>query len=50
MSIQLVSFVFGLLLGAILLLASVYNFVKHRAFGLGGSVLTVFGTMLVGLS
>ena len=48
--IQIVSFVFGLLLGSILLLASVYNFVKHRAFGLGGSVLTVFGTMLVGLS
>lgn len=50
MSIQLVSFAFGLVLGSVLLLASVYNFVKHRSFGLGGSVLTVFGTMLVGLS
>jgi hypothetical protein len=50
MFIQLVSFAFGLLLGSILLLASVHNFIKYRTFGLGGSVLTVFGTMLVGLS
>ena len=49
-SIVSVAFAFGLLLGSVLLLASVYSFVKHRQFGLSGTVLVVFGSMLLGLS
>ena len=48
--ISIVAFALGLLLGSVLLLASVYRFVKHRDFGLGGTVLVVFGSMLLGLS
>ncbi len=40
----------GLVLGAVLLLAAVYVFVRHQKFGLGGGVLVAFGTVLLGLS
>ena len=49
-SISMIAFVLGLLFGSVLLLAAVYRFVKHREFGLGGTVLIVFGSMLLGLS
>lgn len=48
--ISMVAFALGLILGSVLLLAAVYRFVKHRDFGLGGTVLVVFGAMLLGLS
>ncbi len=44
------AYVVGLLLGTVLILSSIYIFVKHRVFGLGGTVLVAFGSMLLGLS
>ncbi len=49
-SIVSVAFTLGLLLGSVLLFTSVYRLLKHRDFGLGGTVLVVFGSMLLGLS
>ena len=50
MYIKEIAFNFGLFLGSALLLSAVYVFVKRQAFGLGGVVLIVFGSFLVGLS
>ena len=49
-SIVNAAFVLGLILGTVLLLAAVYNFVRHQTFGVGGSLLIVSGLMLIGLS
>jgi len=46
----IVTFIVGIILGPVLLIATVYVYIKHRRFGLGGVVLTVFGTILIGLS
>jgi len=45
-----VAFYFGIVLGSVLLLSAVYAFVKRQTFGLGGVVLVVFGSFLIGLS
>lgn len=42
--------IMGIVLGTILLLAAVFNFVRHQNFGLGGVVFVIFGSMLFGLS
>ena len=44
------AFVFGLLLGSILLLGAVFVYVKRQIFGLAGVILVVFGSSLIGLS
>lgn len=48
--ITIVTLILGLILGTVLLSAAVYVYIKHQVFALGGSVLTVFGTILLGLS
>ena len=50
MTIKDIAFYFGLVLGSMLLVGTVYVYVKHLTFGLGGVVLIVFGAFLVGLS
>lgn len=40
----------GIILGALMLAAVTINFVRHQSFGWGGSIFTVFGVVLVGLS
>ena len=42
--------IFGLSLGSIQIVAAVYVWVKQEKFGFGGAVLTIFGTVLIGLS
>lgn len=49
-SIVKVAFILGLVFGSIMVLAVVYNFLWHKVFGLGGVVLVVFGSLLLGLS
>ena len=46
----LVTLAMGIALGAICLLAAVYNYIKHQSFGTGGIFLVVFGTILLGFS
>lgn len=40
----------GLVFGSIMLSAVCWVYVKHQHFGTGGSVLTIFGVVLLGLS
>lgn len=40
----------GIVLGAIMLLGVIYVYVKNQSYGMGGTALTVFGTLLIGLS
>ncbi|AOS83900.1 hypothetical protein BIU88_06885 [Chlorobaculum limnaeum] len=50
MTIKDIAFFAGLFLGSTLLLSTTYVFVKRQAFGLGGVVLIIFGSFMVGLS
>ena len=42
--------ILGLVFGSLMLCSLLFVYIKHKAFGLGGAVLTVFGVMLLGLS
>ena len=42
--------ILGLVFGSLMLCSLLFVYIKHKTFGLGGSVLTVFGVMLLGLS
>ncbi|WP_321917448.1 MULTISPECIES: peptidoglycan-binding domain-containing protein [Paraburkholderia] len=44
------AFLIGLVLGALMIVAVVYVYVKHRSFGLGGSCMSLLGVVLVGMS
>ncbi|TLU82569.1 MAG: hypothetical protein FDX21_08765 [Chlorobium sp.] len=48
--IQLIASYVGVFLGAVLLLATVYGYIKQNNFGLGGTVLSLLGLTLIGLS
>ncbi len=48
--INIIAFIVGLLLGSGLLLSAVFVYVKRQIFGVGGIVLVVFGSFLIGLS
>lgn len=50
MNIADIAFVFGLILGTYLLICATFVYCKHREFGLGGTMLVIFGSLLVGLS
>jgi len=45
-----VTLVMGIVIGSICVLSAVHNHVRFQSFGLGGVVLTAFGTLLLGLS
>jgi hypothetical protein len=45
-----VTTIVGLLLGSVLLLGALFAHLKRQTFGLGGVVLVVFGSFLIGLS
>lgn len=45
-----VTLILGLLLGSIMLCTVLYVYIKRQIFGMGGSVLTTFGVLLLGLS
>lgn len=42
--------IFGIVFGSLMLSSVIYVYIKHKTFGLGGSILTVFGVMLLSLS
>ena len=42
--------ILNLVFGSLMLCSLLFVYIKHRTFGLGGSVLTVFGVMLLGIS
>jgi hypothetical protein len=42
--------ILGLVFGSLMLCSSLFVYIKHKTFGLGGAVLTVFGVILLGLS
>jgi Skp family chaperone for outer membrane proteins len=46
----LIALILGLIIGTMMIFASVYVFLKYRIFSLGGSVLTVLGAVLLGMS
>ena len=50
MSIQTAAFVVGIVLGSAAIICACYVWVRQRLFALGGSVLTVAGIALIGLS
>lgn len=50
MAIKEIAFYVGLFLGSTLLISAAYVFVKRQVFGLGGVVLIIFGSFLLGLS
>ena len=45
-----VALITGNLIGLFMIGAVILVYVKHRKFGFGGSVLTIFATLLIGLS
>ena len=49
-AIVYIALITGNLFGALMLGAVTFVYVKRQHFGLGSSVLTVFGTLLVGIS
>lgn len=49
-SITDIALLIGMILGAIMLLGVIFVYVKNQSYGMGGSALTVFGTLLIGLS
>jgi hypothetical protein len=49
-SVQLTASYIGVLLGSVLLIATVYSYLKKNNFGLGGTVLSLLGLTLIGLS
>lgn len=50
MNIIDIAFYIGLILGSALLLGAMYVYIRRQIFGLGGVVLVVFGSFLIGLS
>ena len=50
MDIQTVSFVAGILFGSVAVVSACIVWLRHRDFGLGGSVLSLVGVTLIGLS
>lgn len=42
--------VISLILGSLMLSSVCFVYIRHRIFGIGGSFLTIFGTILIGLS
>ena len=49
-SIVVIALWAGIIFGSLLLGSVAFVYVRHREFGLGGSILTPFGVMLLGLS
>lgn len=43
------TFIVALILGAFMLCATMWVYIRKQVFGLGGSVLTVFGAVLIGM-
>ena len=42
--------VLGMLFGSLMLIAVAWVYIKHQIFGLGGTTLTLFGVLFLGLS
>ena len=49
-SITSAALILGLILGSLMLISVVFVFAKHQAFGMGGTLMTPFGVLLLGLS
>ncbi|MEW8627047.1 MAG: hypothetical protein AB2551_14940 [Candidatus Thiodiazotropha sp.] len=49
-SIVVIALWAGIIFGSLLLGSVIFVYVRHREFGVGGSILTPFGVMLLGLS
>ena len=48
--ILFIALILGIVFGSLMLCCLLFVYIKHKKFGLGGSVLTVFGVMLLGFS
>jgi hypothetical protein len=48
--IAFTALIFGLVFGSLMLCSLLFVYIKNKTFGLGSSVLAVFGVMLLGLS
>lgn len=49
-SISDITLIIGIILGSAMLLGVIFVYVKNQTYGMGGTSLTVFGTLLIGLS
>jgi hypothetical protein len=50
MNVQTAAFIVGMVFGGVAVSCASYVWVRHRVFGLGGSVLSIVGIALLGLS
>ena len=48
--ILFIALILGIVFGSLMLCCLLFVYIKHKKFGLGSSVLTVFGVMLLGFS
>ena len=48
--ILFIALILDIVFGSLMLCCLLFVYIKHKKFGLGGSVLTVFGVMLPGFS
>ena len=49
-TVQLAAFILGMVLGGAMIAVSCFVYVKTQRFGVGGSILTALGAVLIGLS
>ncbi len=49
-NLTMATIILGLIIGSVMLIATTFVYVRHQTFSLGGSILTAFGTLLLGLS